>query len=106
MFGLPGNPSSVLTCFYEYVTEALTLQTKRAIQLKSVQTVLAKECKKAPGLTHFQKAYYDGQTVLPLTAQESYKLNSFATANCLLMLDGEKEDYKASDPVTIHLLPV
>ena len=106
IFGLPGNPSSVLTCFYEYVTEALSLQTKRPLQLKTVQTVLAKDCKKAPGLTHFQKAYYDGQTVLPLTAQESYKLNSFATANCLLQLDGEKEEYESNDPVTIHLLPV
>jgi molybdopterin molybdotransferase len=104
--GLPGNPSSVLTCFYEYVTEALAIQTKRPLQLKTVQTLLAKDCKKAPGLTHFQKAYYDGQTVLPLTAQESYKLNSFATANCLLVLDGEKEEYKINDPVSIHLLPV
>ncbi|HLP35788.1 gephyrin-like molybdotransferase Glp [Lacibacter sp.] len=106
VFGLPGNPSSVLTCFYEYVTEALSLQTKRPLQLKTVQTVLAAACKKAPGLTHFQKAYYDGQRVLPLTAQESYKLNSFATANCLLQLDGEKEEYEANDPVIIHLLPV
>lgn len=106
VFGLPGNPSSVLTCFYEYVTEALAIQTKRSVQLKTVQTALAKDCKKAPGLTHFQKAYYDGQTVLPLTAQESYKLNSFATANCLLMLDGEKEEYTTNEPVTIHLLPL
>ncbi len=106
VFGLPGNPSSVLTCFYEYVTEALAIQTKRPLQLKTVQTVLKKDCKKAPGLTHFQKAYYDGQTVLPLTAQESYKLNSFATANCLLQLEGEKEEYKANDLVTIHFLPV
>ncbi len=105
IFGLPGNPSSVLTCFYEYVTEALSLQTKRPLQLKTMQTVLAAACKKAPGLTHFQKAYYNGETVLPLAAQESYKLNSFATANCLLMLDGEKEKYEANDPVTIHLLP-
>lgn len=106
VFGLPGNPSSVLTCFYEYVTEALTILTKRSLQLKEVQTVLANGCKKAPGLTHFQKAYYDGQTVLPLTAQESYKLNSFATANCLLMLDGDKEEYASGDNVAIHLLPV
>ncbi|NCU03950.1 MAG: molybdopterin molybdotransferase MoeA [Chitinophagaceae bacterium] len=106
VFGLPGNPSSVLTCFYEYVTEALALQTKRPLQLKTVQTILAKDCIKPPGLTHFQKAYYNGQTVLPLTAQESYKLNSFATANCLLLLDGENEEYKTNDPVTIHLLPV
>jgi molybdopterin molybdotransferase len=106
VFGLPGNPSSVLTCFYEYVTEALAIQTKRQLQLKAVQTTLAKGCMKPPGLTHFQKAYYDGQTLLPLTAQESYKLNSFATANCLLLLDGEKEEYQVNDSVTIHLLPV
>ncbi|MFY7839931.1 MAG: gephyrin-like molybdotransferase Glp [Lacibacter sp.] len=105
VFGLPGNPSSVLTCFYEYVTEALSQQTKRPLQLKTVQTILAKDCRKPPGLTHFQKAYFDGQTVLPLTAQESYKLNSFATANCLLVLDGENDEYKTNDPVTIHLLP-
>lgn len=105
VFGLPGNPSSVLTCFYEYVTEALAIQTKRPLQLKAVQTILAKDCKKAPGLSHFQKAYYDGENVLPLTAQESYKLNSFATANCLLVLDGENDEYKTNDPVTIHLLP-
>ncbi|QNA46227.1 molybdopterin molybdotransferase MoeA [Lacibacter sediminis] len=106
VFGLPGNPSSVITCFYEYVTEALALQTKRPLQLKAVQTILAKDCIKPIGLSHFQKAYYDGEKVLPLTAQESYKLNSFATANCLLMLEGEKEAYKTNDPVTIHLLPV
>lgn len=106
VFGLPGNPSSVLTCFYEYVTEALSLQTKRPLQLKQVETVLAADCKKAPGLTHFQKAFYNGATVLPLTAQESYKLNSFATANCLLQLQGEKEEYTSGDPVTIHLLPL
>ncbi|MEQ1798239.1 MAG: gephyrin-like molybdotransferase Glp [Lacibacter sp.] len=106
VFGLPGNPSSVLTCFYEYVTESLAIQTKRSLQLKSLKTLLAKDCKKAPGLTHFQKAHYDGETVMPLTAQESYKLNSFVTANCLLILDEEKEDYNTNDPVTIHLLPV
>ncbi len=106
VFGLPGNPSSVLTCFYEYVTEALSLQTKRPLQLKEVETVLAADCKKAPGLTHFQKAFYNGETVLPLTAQESYKLNSFATANCLLQLQGDKEEYTSGDPVTIHLLPL
>jgi molybdopterin molybdotransferase len=106
VFGLPGNPSSVLTCFYEYVTAALTLLTKRPYQLKEVRTVLAANCKKTPGLTHFQKAFYNGETVQPLNAQESYKLNSFATANCLLVLDEEKESYEANDSVIIHLLPV
>ena len=29
VFGLPGNPSSVLTCFYEYVAEALAIMMKK-----------------------------------------------------------------------------
>ncbi len=106
VFGLPGNPSSVLTCFYEYVTEALSIQTKRPLQLKKVQALLVQDCRKAAGLTHFQKAYYDGKTVMPLTAQESYKLNSFAIANCLLLLDEDRQVFAANDSVTIHLLPV
>jgi molybdopterin molybdotransferase len=33
VFGLPGNPSSVLTCFYQYVIPALEKLSKRKIGL-------------------------------------------------------------------------
>ncbi|MBK5271741.1 MAG: molybdopterin molybdotransferase MoeA, partial [Bacteroidia bacterium] len=35
VFGLPGNPSSVLTCFYEYVLLALEILTKQKISLQT-----------------------------------------------------------------------
>jgi molybdopterin molybdotransferase len=105
VFGLPGNPSSVLTCFYQYVTHALAIQTKRSLQLRSVEASLAKDCRKPAALTHFQNAYYDGEKVIPLSAQESYRLNSYATANCILVLDAERETFMVNDIVTVHLLP-
>ncbi|MEO5684496.1 MAG: molybdopterin molybdotransferase MoeA [Chitinophagaceae bacterium] len=99
VFGLPGNPSSVLSCFYEYVTPALKAG------LPALRVPLAKSCIKPAGLTHFLKAWYDGESVMPLDAQESYRMSSFAKANCLIQLDEETTICKAGDLTTIHLLP-
>ena len=83
VFGLPGNPASVLTCFYEYVEPALKKIIKQQSGVQVMKAPLATAFKKAAGLTHFLKGYYDGKTVKPLHAQESYRLSSFANANCL-----------------------
>ena len=105
IFGLPGNPASVLTCFYEYVLPALEKMTKRSSGLQTAMVPLAKTIKKSPGLTHFLKGYYDGHSALPLDAQESFRLRSFAKANCLIQINEEVEECKAGDMVEIHLLP-
>ncbi len=105
IFGLPGNPSAVLTCFYEYVLLALSIQTNKNVQLSSIQVPISEAFNKTAALTHFLKAFYDGKTVRALNAQESYRLSSFAKANCLLQLEPEKMDYKIGDMVEIHLLP-
>ena len=89
VFGLPGNPSSVLTCFYEYVIPALEKLSNKKSAVKSINVSLAKSFQKAAGLTHFLKGFYDGNTALPLDAQESYRLSSFAKANCLVQIDEE-----------------
>ena len=104
VFGLPGNPSSVLTCFYEYVLPALDQMTIQHNSLKVVHVPLAKDYKKLPGLAHFLKGYYDGSKAEPLNAQESYRLHSFARANCLICLEEEREDYKEGEVVEVHLL--
>jgi molybdopterin molybdotransferase len=105
VFGLPGNPSSVLTCFYQYVIPALEKITGRNEWLKTIQATLAAPYAKKTGLTHFLKGWYADGKVWPLPAQESYKLHSFATANCLIELHAEGADYMEMDLVTIHLLP-
>src|SRR5688500_13987735 len=52
VFGLPGNPASVLTCFYEYVEPALKQMGKQKTGLQVMQIPLAEPFKKAAGLTH------------------------------------------------------
>jgi molybdopterin molybdotransferase len=104
VFGLPGNPSSVLTCFYEYVIPALEELMQLKPVLKTVYAPLSKAYSKTAVLTFFLKGYYDGQTVVPLDAQESYRLRSFAMANCLLCLPEEKMDYQEGETVEVHLL--
>lgn len=105
VFGLPGNPSSVLTCFYEYVLVALEQLMQLPPVLKTIQAPLLKPYTKNAPLTFFLKGYYDGQTVTPLDSQESYRLRSFARANCLLCLPEEKMAFGEGEVVEIHLLP-
>lgn len=105
VFGLPGNPSSVLTCFYEYVLPALKQLSRHNTHLKTLQVSLAKKIIKPAGLTHFLKGNYDGETAMPLDAQESYRLSSFAKANCLIKVEEDKTNCEPGEKVEIHLLP-
>ena len=105
VFGLPGNPSSVLSCFYQYVTSALEKLSKRKIGLQTLQAPLEKPFKKTAGLTHFLKGFYNGKTVAPLDAQESYRLSSFAKANCLIEVDEDTTTLKEGELVGVYLLP-
>lgn len=105
VFGLPGNPSSVLVCFYEYVLPCLEILTRRKISLKQKFVPLSKPFRKTNALTHFLKGHYNGEMVTTLEAQESYRLSSFAQANCLVKINEETEECKKGEMVEIHLLP-
>jgi molybdopterin molybdotransferase len=104
-FGLPGNPASVLTCFYEYVLLALEKLTTQKLVLETKQISIAVDYKKPTGITHFLKGIFDGAQVHLPQGQESYKLNSFAKANCLVMIPESVAEVAAGDKVDIHLLP-
>ena len=105
IFGLPGNPSSVLTCFYEYVLTALEILTRQKISLQSIHAPLSMPFSKTNVLTHFLKGYYNGLTVTVLDAQESYRLSSFAKANCLVKINESVTQCKEGEMVEVHLLP-
>lgn len=105
VFGLPGNPSSVLTCFYEYVLPALESLTGQRLSLQAIQVPLAAGYVKKAALTHFLKGFYDGKEVHILDAQESYRLSSFARANCLVVLPEESMEFPGGSLLEIHLLP-
>lgn len=105
VFGLPGNPSSVLTCFYQFVIPALEKLAKRKFGLQKINIPLATSFQKAAGLTHFLKGFFDGKTARLLGAQESYRLSSFAKANCLIEIPEERSSVKEGDVVDVYLLP-
>ncbi len=105
IFGLPGNPSSVLTCFYQYVVPALEkLSSKRPV-LQRIKAPLSKPFQKTALLTHFLKGFYDGEAMTPLDAQESYRLSSFARANCLIQIEEGTTHCSAGEWVAGYLLP-
>lgn len=106
VFGLPGNPSSVLTCFYEYVWPLLRHLTGHNDTLKTLTVPLAVAHHKPHQLTHFLKGNYENGRVTILTGQESYRMRSFATANCLVVLDEPMRLYEENELVDIHLVPV
>ena len=105
VFGLPGNPSSVLTCFYQYVIPALEKLSNRKKIIQTIQAPLNKPFQKKAELTHFFKGFYDGETVTALDAQESYRLSSFAIANCLIQVNEEVTSLNKGELVDVYLLP-
>ena len=105
VFGLPGNPASGLTSFYEYVLPALEIMTQRNSSLRVLKAPLASPFQKSAGLTHFLKGVYDGRTALVLGGQESFRLSSFARANCLIQVDEAVTHCAAGEMVEVHLLP-
>ncbi|WP_142527561.1 molybdopterin molybdotransferase MoeA [Pedobacter westerhofensis] len=115
VFGLPGNPSSVLSCFYQYVLPALEkmMGYKSNIpekgqpsgSLKTQEAVLTHECTKGAGLTHFLKAHFNDGNVTPLSAQESFRMSSFAQANAMIELPEEETVFAAGTKVKVYIFP-
>jgi molybdopterin molybdotransferase len=106
IFGLPGNPSSGLTCFYEYVLPALEKIMHKEASVALATAVATHNYNKPIGLTHFLKAYHHEGKVTPLHAQESFRLHSFAQANCFIVIPEDSTGFVANDTVEVHLLPI
>ena len=105
VFGLPGNPSSVLSCFYNYVLPAVEMLSRKKDPVRTAKAILDMGYRKPAGLTHFLKANFTDGRVKILNAQLSYQLSSFAEANCLLVLEEERDVYEAGEQVQVMLLP-
>ncbi|MBL0272971.1 MAG: molybdopterin molybdotransferase MoeA [Chitinophagaceae bacterium] len=103
VFALPGNPAAVLTCFYEYIVPAISHYTKLDY-FKKLMLPLTGDYQKRKGLTYFLKGKTRDDAVSVLNNQESYKMNSFALADCLVELDEEKEFYKKGDRVSVNMI--
>jgi molybdopterin molybdotransferase len=105
IFGLPGNPASVLTCFYNYVITAIECMIGQKNLIQKKWLPLSSAVNKKVKLTQFLKAIHNDQQVSPLPAQESFRLSSFSVANCLIVLPEEKLDFTEGEMVETLVLP-
>jgi molybdopterin molybdotransferase len=103
VFALPGNPAAVMSCFYEYVVDAIGRFTQKEY-FKKIDVPLAESFNKKAGLTFFLKGKLEENEVRVLSNQESYKLNSFAVADCLVEFEEEKEHFDKGDCVSIRMI--
>ncbi len=103
VFGLPGNPSSALTCFYMYVAPALQQLMQVPTRTKKITVPITHDYRKKAGLTHFLKGSYQRTSVTALHAQESYRMQSFAQATCLIVIPQEAEVVYAGDLIDAYI---
>lgn len=106
VFGLPGNPSSVLTCFYQYVFPAIGQMMNKDFTLAEASAVIQDGYKKPLGITHFLRATFIDGKVRIRNGQESYKLESFANADAFIVLPEEKTEVHAGEQVIVQKIPI
>ena len=101
IFGLPGNPASVLTCWYAWIRPFL-LQATGLNEISYRQTaILQQDLAKKPGLTQFIKGFAANGQVHVLSGQESYRMDAFSEANCFIVLDEDSEGGNQGSPVNL-----
>ncbi len=105
IFALPGNPASVLVCFYQYIYPALRKMSGHlSYALPIVEKKIMNPYIKKPGLTHFLKGLATDQHVEILQGQESFVLASFAKANCLISIPRESEGVRENEIVSVQYI--
>lgn len=103
VFGLPGNPAASLTCFYEYVLPFIKAISGNDNSFHEVKKATAvNEYTKKAGLTYFLKGAITEQGITILQDQESYKLTSFAEANCLVVIPEYITEVNKGDLLEYH----
>jgi molybdopterin molybdotransferase len=103
VFALPGNPSSVITCFNQYVKPSLLQWMGHSDSWQASDTIpLANPINRKSGLTFFLKAKVEKGQVNILPGQESFNLIAFGAANCFVEVPEEIEKLDIGDQVAIY----
>ena len=89
IFALPGNPASLLTCFYIYLLPALRILSGHRVVEHIQRKKLVSDFEYRGDRPVFLKAFVIGDSVEILEGQMSFVLKSFAEANALVYLHGE-----------------
>jgi molybdopterin molybdotransferase len=103
IFALPGNPASVHSCFIQYVRPSIQHWLgKEAVWKTGLWLTITEDIQKKPGLTYFMKGKKKGNSVVLLRGQQSFNLQAFATAECLLELPAGNSVVTAGTKVRVY----
>ncbi len=109
VFGLPGNPASVFTCFYEYVYPAIRrFMGYTQPYLYSEEIRLSRALNADPERTLFLKAKIKHgveNTVTPLKHQKSHMISSLCESDSIISLPHSANGFKEGEKVSVHHLP-
>ena len=107
-FGLPGNPVSVMTTFYQFALPAIQRLSGQADRTPlTIEVICTSDLRKRAGRFECQRGILSynesGQlTVCATGKQGSGILTSMSRANCLILLDEECDGIEAGDSVTVQ----
>jgi molybdopterin molybdotransferase len=109
LFGLPGNPVSVMVSFEQFVRPCLLkMQGHTKIFRQTLKAVSAQEIKKTAGIKHFIRAIVnrekDKYTASNTGDQGSGILKSMVLANALIVLEENDTRAKKGGQVNVQLL--
>ena len=109
-FGLPGNPVSVMTTFYQFVLPAIQRRSGQAdVRPLTIRVRCIADLRKRPGRFEFQRGILSfddtGQLTVGVTGRQgSGILTSMSRANCLILLDDNCGGVNEGDYVTVQPL--
>jgi molybdopterin molybdotransferase len=105
VFGLPGNPISVLVTFELFVRPALRALQGLDPSARRMPAIIGAPFKKAPGLRNFVRARASSERgrliAMPLPNQSSGALTSAAGCTHLISVPPDVTDLKAGDSVEV-----
>lgn len=101
-FGLPGNPASTMVCFEVFARTALELLAGMdESPLPMTTAVLSEDFEHRAGLTRFLPAVLRDGCVTPVRWVGSGDIAAQARANCLMVADPVKPEYKRGDAIRV-----
>jgi molybdopterin molybdotransferase len=107
VFGLPGNPAAVLSCFYVYIYPALQKKSGD-INFTLPRTIVksGSDFIKKSDNAQFLKAILKDGVATVLEGQSSAMLQTFALANVMVYMPEEQKEISIGDLVEVIRLPI
>lgn len=108
VFGLPGNPASVFTCFYMHVYPALRRMAGFPVGLQERTLPLAGPVQSDGNRWRLLKAKtldWPNTAVEVLGRQDSHMITALSQTNCIVVVPPRVGTLEAGTPVTTYLLP-